>query len=302
MSAVIRAQGLVKRFGDHRAVDGLDLEVPQGSCVGLLGPNGAGKSTTLRMLLGLTRPDAGTIRVLGLEVPRKARQVRERIGVVPQLDALDPDFTVAENLIVFARYFGHRAEAAGRNPDALLEFAGLAHKRNAKISELSGGMKRRLTLARALVNDPELLLLDEPTTGLDPQARHLIWERLRQLLGRGKSILVTTHFMEEAERLCDRIAIVDHGRCIAVDSPSGLIAQHVEPIVFEIIPGESAAAPMIEARLGERIQRVGDTTYLYTADPGRAAAFADQGSLRVLRRAANLEDVFLKFTGRDLRD
>lgn len=302
MSAVIRAQGLVKRFGDHRAVDGLDLEVPQGSCVGLLGPNGAGKSTTLRMLLGLTRPDAGTIRVLGLEVPREARQVRERIGVVPQLDALDPDFTVAENLIVFARYFGHRAEAAGRNPDALLEFAGLAHKRNAKISELSGGMKRRLTLARALVNDPELLLLDEPTTGLDPQARHLIWERLRQLLGRGKSILVTTHFMEEAERLCDRIAIVDHGRCIAVDSPSGLIAQHVEPIVFEIIPGESAAAPMIEARLGERIQRVGDTTYLYTADPGRAAAFADQGSLRVLRRAANLEDVFLKFTGRDLRD
>lgn len=302
MSAVIRAQGLVKRFGDHRAVDGLDLEVPQGSCVGLLGPNGAGKSTTLRMLLGLTRPDAGTIRVLGLEVPREARQVRERIGVVPQLDALDPDFTVAENLIVFARYFGHRAEAAGRNPDALLEFAGLAHKRNAKISELSGGMKRRLTLARALVNDPELLLLDEPTTGLDPQARHLIWERLRQLLGRGKSILVTTHFMEEAERLCDRIAIVDHGRCIAVDSPSGLIAQHVEPIVFEIIPGESAAAPVIEARQGERIQRVGDTTYLYTADPGRAAAFADQGSLRVLRRAANLEDVFLKFTGRDLRD
>lgn len=302
MSAVIRAQGLVKRFGDHRAVDGLDLEVPQGSCVGLLGPNGAGKSTTLRMLLGLTRPDAGTIRVLGLEVPREARQVRERIGVVPQLDALDPDFTVAENLIVFARYFGHRAEAARRNPDALLEFAGLAHKRNAKISELSGGMKRRLTLARALVNDPELLLLDEPTTGLDPQARHLIWERLRQLLGRGKSILVTTHFMEEAERLCDRIAIVDHGRCIAVDSPSGLIAQHVEPIVFEIIPGESAAAPVIEARPGERIQRVGDTTYLYTADPGRAAAFADQGSLRVLRRAANLEDVFLKFTGRDLRD
>lgn len=302
MSAVIRAQGLVKRFGDHRAVDGLDLEVPQGSCVGLLGPNGAGKSTTLRMLLGLTRPDAGTIRVLGLEVPREARQVRERIGVVPQLDALDPDFTVAENLIVFARYFGHRAEAAGRNPDPLLEFAGLAHKRNAKISELSGGMKRRLTLARALVNDPELLLLDEPTTGLDPQARHLIWERLRQLLGRGKSILVTTHFMEEAERLCDRIAIVDHGRCIAVDSPSGLIAQHVEPIVFEIIPGESAAAPVIEARQGERIQRVGDTTYLYTADPGRAAAFADQGSLRVLRRAANLEDVFLKFTGRDLRD
>lgn len=302
MSAVIRAQGLVKRFGDHRAVDGLDLEVPAGSCVGLLGPNGAGKSTTLRMLLGLARPDAGSIQVLGLEVPQEARRVRERIGVVPQLDALDPDFTVAENLIVFARYFGRRAEAARRNPDALLEFAGLAHKRDATISELSGGMKRRLTLARALVNDPELLLLDEPTTGLDPQARHLIWERLRQLLGRGKSILVTTHFMEEAERLCDRIAIVDHGRCIAVDSPSGLIAQHVEPIVLEIMPGDAGGSPVIEAGPGERIERVGDTTYLYTADPGRAAAFADQGSLRVLRRAANLEDVFLKFTGRDLRD
>ena len=303
MSAVVRACGLVKRFGDHRAVDGLDLEVPAGVCFGLLGPNGAGKSTTLRMLLGLTRPDAGDIRVLGLEVPREARAVRERIGVVPQLDALDPDFTVAENLIVFARYFGARAQAARHDPSALLEFAGLAHKRDARINELSGGMKRRLTLARALVNDPELLLLDEPTTGLDPQARHLIWDRLRQLLARGKSILVTTHFMEEAERLCDRIAIIDHGRCIAIDSPAGLIATHIEPIVLEIMPGRPGAAlPPIEPRGAERIERVGETLYLYTADSARAAMLSAVGDLRVLRRAANLEDVFLKLTGRDLRD
>lgn len=303
MAEVVRVSGLVKRFGEHRAVDGLDLQVPAGCCFGLLGPNGAGKSTTLRLLLGQATPDAGLIRVLGLEVPREARAVRERIGVVPQLDALDPDFTVAENLIVFARYFGARGDAAVRNPDSLLEFAGLAHKRNARIGELSGGMKRRLTLARALVNDPELLLLDEPSTGLDPQARHLIWERLRQLLGRGKSILLTTHFMEEAERLCDRIAIVDHGRCIAVDTPEGLIAQHIEPVVLEIMPGRAgASSPVIEARAGERLERVGETSYLYTRDPGRAAAFATQPEVRVLRRAANLEDVFLKLTGRDLRD
>lgn len=303
MNEVVRARGLVKRFGDHRAVDGLDLEVPAGVCFGLLGPNGAGKSTTLRMLLGLAKPDEGEIRVLGLEVPRQARAVRERIGVVPQLDALDPDFTVAENLIVFARYFGDRGMAARRDPGALLEFAGLAHKRDARINELSGGMKRRLTLARALVNDPELLLLDEPTTGLDPQARHLIWERLRQLLGRGTSILVTTHFMEEAERLCDQIAIMDHGRCIAIDSPAGLIATHIEPIVLEIMPGRAGLSwPTIEPRAGERVERIGETLYLYTGDPARAAALSGAGDLRVLRRAANLEDVFLKLTGRDLRD
>lgn len=303
MAVVVRASGLVKRFGEHRAVDGLDLEIEQGCCFGLLGPNGAGKSTTLRLLLGLTRPDAGSIEVLGEPVPMRARAVRARVGVVPQLDALDPDFSVAENLRVFARYFGARAAQALRHPEPLLEFAGLAHKRDAQISELSGGMKRRLTLARALVNDPELLLLDEPSTGLDPQARHLIWERLRQLLARGKSIVLTTHFMEEAERLCDRIAIVDHGRCIAVDSPAGLISGHVEPIVFEVArqdrQGRSAG---IVAGQGERIEQVGDTIYLYTRDETRAASLAERSDLRVLRRPANLEDVFLKLTGRDLRD
>lgn len=303
MAVVVRASGLVKQFGDHRAVDGLDLEIEQGRCFGLLGPNGAGKSTTLRLLLGLTRPDAGSIHVLGEPVPERAREVRGRIGVVPQLDALDPDFTVAENLEVFARYFGARAEPARRHPDPLLDFAGLAHKRDALISELSGGMKRRLTLARALVNDPELLLLDEPSTGLDPQARHLIWERLRQLLARGKSIVLTTHFMEEAERLCDRIAIVDHGRCIAVDSPAGLVARYVEPIVLEVSrQARQTDAPEIVCLVNERIERVGDTLYLYTHDETRASALALRPQLRVLRRPANLEDVFLKLTGRDLRD
>ncbi len=303
MNEVVRVRGLVKRFGEHRAVDGLDLDVPSGCCFGLLGPNGAGKSTTLRLLLGLSRPDAGEISVLGASVPRDAREVRSRIGVVPQLDALDPDFSVAENLIVFARYFGERADRARRNPDELLDFAGLMHKRDAGVSELSGGMKRRLTLARALVNDPELLLLDEPSTGLDPQARHLIWERLRQLLGRGKSILLTTHFMEEAERLCDRIAIVDHGRCIAVDTPAGLIDAHVEPIVLELSRPRGERAPLdITPAAGERLERVGETGYLYTSDEARAAALAARSDLRVLRRQANLEDVFLKLTGRDLRD
>lgn len=303
MSEVVRASRLVKRFGSHSAVDELDLEVEEGSCFGLLGPNGAGKSTTLRLLLGLTDPDAGEIRVLGLPVPKRAREVRSRIGVVPQMDALDPDFTVAENLAVFARYFGARAQAACRHPEALLEFAGLAHKRDARIAELSGGMKRRLTLARALVNDPELLLLDEPSTGLDPQARHLIWERLRQLLARGKSILLTTHFMEEAERLCDRIAIVDHGRCIAVDSPAGLIRRHIEPIVLEVAHADRRAEPPeVLAETGERAERVGDLVCLYTHVEGRAVTLAQRSDLRVLRRPANLEDVFLKLTGRDLRD
>lgn len=303
MASVVRTSDLVKQFGEHRAVDRLNLDIERGCCFGLLGPNGAGKSTTLRLLLGLTRPDAGSIEVLGEPVPLRAREARSRIGVVPQLDQLDPDFTVAENLQVFARYFGARAEQARRHPEPLLEFAGLAHKRDARISELSGGMKRRLTLARALVNDPELLLLDEPSTGLDPQARHVIWERLRQLLARGKSIVLTTHFMEEAERLCDQIAIVDHGRCIAVDSPAGLISSHVEPIVFEVASHDRQDRSVgLVASAGERIERVGDTVYLYTRDETRAAALAERNDLRVLRRAANLEDVFLKLTGRDLRD
>ena len=211
----LRVTGLRKRYGSQEVVAGIDLALEAGECFGLLGPNGAGKTTTLRLCLGLVEPDAGTIEVLGLPVPASAREARRRIGVVPQADNLDPDFTVEENLLVYGRYFGlSRNEARGRIP-ALLEFAGLGARADSRIQALSGGMKRRLTLARALINDPDLIFMDEPTTGLDPQARHLIWDRLRQLLAQGKTIFLTTHFMDEAERLAHRLAIMDHGRLIA---------------------------------------------------------------------------------------
>ncbi len=303
--AVIRVDGLVKTFGSHRAVNGLGFEVRPGECFGLLGPNGAGKSTTLRLLIGLARADAGRIDLLGLSIPERAREARALIGVVPQADALDPDFTVAENLMVFGRYFGlPRALIASRIPD-LLDFAGLAGKRDARIGELSGGMKRRLTLARALVNDPQLLFLDEPTTGLDPQARHLIWDRLKQLLRRGKTILLTTHFMEEAQRLCDRLAIVDHGRLIAQAAPEALIAEQIEPEVIEIVAEDATRwAALAQATAGcARVESVGETVFAYCTDPRPlSSALAAHGGLRWMLRPASLEDVFLKLTGRDLRD
>ncbi len=203
---------LFKSYDGKVAVDGLSFALERGECFGLLGPNGAGKTTTLRCCLGLTAPDSGTIRLLGMPVPARGREARAGVGVVPQFDNLDPDFTVAENLLIYGRYFGLDQAALRTRIPELLEFAGLAGKENVGLRTLSGGMKRRLTLARALVNDPELLVLDEPTTGLDPQARHLIWDRLKRLLAAGKTILLTTHFMDEAERLCDRLAIVDGGK------------------------------------------------------------------------------------------
>ncbi len=307
MSEVLSVSGLVKRFAGVEAIAGLDFAVRRGECFGLLGPNGAGKSTTLKAVLGLVEPDAGRIRLLGLDIPAQGRAARARVGVVPQSDALDPDFTVAENLIVFGRYFGlSRATIAGRL-DALLDFAGLAGKRDAKLHELSGGMRRRLTLARALVNDPEVLFLDEPTTGLDPQARHLIWERLRRLLADGKTIVLTTHFMEEAERLCSRLAVIDHGRRIAMDTPSALIAGEIEPHVVELT-GDAVGGWTRERgpSPAARVELVGETAFAYCASAEAAAAVAASAaaepSLRVLQRPANLEDVFLKLTGRDLRD
>ena len=307
MSEILSVSGLVKRFAGVEAIDGLDFAVRRGECFGLLGPNGAGKSTTLKAILGLVEPDAGRIRLLGLDIPAQARQARARVGVVPQSDALDPDFTVAENLIVFGRYFGLSRATLGARLDSMLEFAGLAHKRDAKIHELSGGMRRRLTLARALVNDPEVLFLDEPTTGLDPQARHLIWERLRRLLANGKTIVLTTHFMEEAERLCNRLAIIDHGRRIAMDTPAALIASQIEPHVVEVT-GDAVArwARELAPALAARVEVVGETAFAYCASVEAATAAGVSASaiasLRVLQRPANLEDVFLKLTGRDLRD
>jgi len=301
---VLRVTSLRKRYGDNEVVAGTNLAIARGECFGLLGPNGAGKTTTLRLCLGLIDPDGGSIELMGRPVPNEARAARERVGVVPQHDNIDPDFTVAENLLVYGRYFGiPDAEIRGRIP-GLLEFAGLGGRADAKIQTLSGGMKRRLTLARALVNDPELVFMDEPTTGLDPQARHLIWERLRSLVAQGKTIVLTTHFMDEAERLCGRLAIMDRGRIIAQGAPRELIQAHIEPQVVEVHGDGAAEWGEREApRLAARVERVGESVFCYARDAGPIVADLERrGALAYLHRPANLEDVFLKLTGRDLRD
>jgi len=302
MSA-LQARALRKSYGALEVVSGLDLEVAPGECFGLLGPNGAGKTTTLRLCLGLTHPDGGEIELLGEPVPRRAREARRRIGVVPQFDNLDPDFTVEENLLVFGRYFSMPASEVRAKVPGLLEFAGLAGREDARINTLSGGMKRRLTLARALINDPQLIFMDEPTTGLDPQARHLIWERLRQLTQEGKTLVLTTHHMEEAERLCHRLAIIDRGRLIAAGSPRELIAKHIEPHVVEV-HGNGFEAWMERARaLAARVERAGDTVFVYATEAAPVLAdLQKRPDLIYLHRPASLEDVFLKLTGRDLRD
>ena len=304
MNAVLSARNLRKCYGDQVVVDGLILSIQRGECFGLLGPNGAGKTTTLRLLLGLIEPDAGELSLLGHTVPQHARNARLRVGVVPQMDNLDPDFTVTENLLVYGRYFGMQdAEIEARIP-MLLEFANLTNKRDAKIPTLSGGMKRRLTLARALVNDPDIIFLDEPTTGLDPQARHLIWQRLRELTAQGKTLLLTTHFMDEAERLCHRLAILDEGRMIAQDTPQALIQQHIEPQVVEIF-GEQVTewAQEYAAQFSRRFEVSGETVFCYVDDAQPLVTHLNtQGVLRYLHRPANLEDVFLKLTGREMRE
>ena len=306
--------GLVKRFGKgaeaREVVRGIDLSLAPGECFALLGPNGAGKTTTLRCALGLTAASAGSIRLCGLPVPGQAREARARVGVVPQLDSLDPDFTCAENLIIFAGYFGISEREIRPKIAGLLAFAGLEGKETARIQSLSGGMKRRLPLARALVNQPELLILDEPTTGLDPQARHLIWERLRRLTAEGTTILLTTHFMDEAERLAHRLAILDDGRILTQGSPREVIAAHIEPQVVEVFgewgghPGGAAAWAAAHAgSLSRRCEISGETAFCYTDDAAPLLAhLARQPGLRTLHRPANLEDVFLKLTGRELRD
>jgi len=301
---VLRVAGLRKAYGALEVVRGLDFEIRRGECFGLLGPNGAGKTTTLRCCLGLIDPDAGTIEMVGEPVPQAARRARIRVGVVPQLDNLDPDFTVTENLVIYGRYFGlDRATLDARIPK-LLEFAGLASKGTVGIRTLSGGMKRRLTLARALVNDPELLILDEPTTGLDPQARHLIWDGLRQLLSQGKTILLTTHFMDEAERLATRLAVIDHGNLIASDTPRALIAAHVEPEVIEVYGDDARRwADTYGRRLAARLELTGETAFCYATDPQPLlATLAHATGVRYLHRPANLEDLFIKLTGRELRE
>ena len=300
---LFRIEGLVKHYNGQRVVDDLSLTIAPGECLGVIGPNGAGKTTTLRMCLGLVAPDAGSIHIFGLPIPEAAREAMKRIGVVTQFDSLDPDFNCAENLHVFGRYFGlPRATIAARVP-RLLEFAALQSKAKAKPGELSGGMKRRLSLARALVNDPDLLLLDEPTTGLDPQARHLMWERLKALLQQGKSILLTTHFMDEAERLCDRLVVIDRGKKIAEGTPRGLIAEHLEPDVVEVF-GEGAASCAAEhGAHAQRVETSGETVFFYLRDAHRLLdAIGERRDIRTLHRPANLEDLFLKLAGRQIRD
>jgi lipooligosaccharide transport system ATP-binding protein len=304
LDPVLVVRGLRKRYGAQEVVRGLSFEIRRGECFGLLGPNGAGKTTTLRCCLGLIEPDGGEITLCGEPVPKAAREARIRVGVVPQMDNLDPDFTVTENLAIYGRYFRLPEAVLEARIPKLLDFAGLSGKGRQHIRTLSGGMKRRLTLARALVNDPELLILDEPTTGLDPQARHLIWDGLRHLLAQGKTILLTTHFMDEAERLASRLAVIDHGTLIASDSPRALIAQHVEPEVIEVYGDEAKAwAEAHGRRIAKRVELAGETAFCYAYDPKPLLDdLSNRAGVRYLHRPANLEDLFIKLTGRDLRD
>ena len=304
MSVVLSAQNLRKSYAGQAVVDGISIVLNKGECYGLLGPNGAGKTTTLRLMLGLIEPESGSLSLLGHAVPQHAREARLRVGVVPQVDNLDPDFTVAENLLVYGRYFGMKESEIKARIPMLLEFANLTHKHDVKIPTLSGGMKRRLTLARALVNDPDIIFLDEPTTGLDPQARHLIWQRLRELTAQGKTLLLTTHFMDEAERLCHRLAILDHGRRVAEDSPRALIAQHIEPHVVEVFgEGVTKWANEFAAQYSKRFEVSGETAFCYVEDAQPLLAHLQRhAELRYLYRPANLEDVFLKLTGREMRE
>ncbi len=308
---LFEASHLSKRYGDTTVVDDVSFAIAPGECLGVIGPNGAGKTTTIRMCLGHTAPDGGTVQFYAgaaadpLQMPRDGLAIKAHLGVVTQFDTLDPDFTCAENLRVFGRYFGIKGAVMDERVPRLLEFAALTHKANAKPGELSGGMKRRLSLARALVNDPRLLLLDEPTTGLDPQARHLMWERLQLLLQQGKSILLTTHFMDEAERLCSRLLVLDHGKKITEGRPRELIAQHLEPDVVEVY-GVGAVALAHDAALralAARVEVSGETVFFYTqnAQP-LLQALGQHGHLRTLHRPANLEDLFLKLTGRQIRE
>ena len=309
VSPIFSIQGLTKKYGETTVVNNLSFDIRPGECLGVIGPNGAGKTTTIRMCLGLTAPDAGSVAFhqpghSALHMPHDALAIKDKLGIVSQFDSLDPDFSCAENLLVFGRYFGLKDAVIKERIPKLLEFAALTSKADAKLSELSGGMKRRLSLARALVNDPQLLLLDEPTTGLDPQARHLMWERLQRLVQQGKSILLTTHFMDEAERLCNRLLVLDHGKKMVEGTPRQLINDNLEPDVVEVY-GVGALA-LLESPLKSMAARVevsGETVFFYTQDSKRLLeALTDYPQLRTLHRPANLEDLFLKLTGRQIRE
>ena len=304
---LIHARGLIKRFGDFTAVDGIDVDVQRGEAFGFLGPNGAGKSSTMRLIGCVSPPTGGVLRILGLDPQRDGPRIRSRLGVCPQLDNLDLELTVRENLTTYARFFGIPRKVARRRADELLEFVQLSERADSKVEPLSGGMKRRLTIARALVNEPEIVLLDEPTTGLDPQARHLVWERLFRLKQQGVTLVLTTHYMDEAEQLCDRLVVMDGGRIVAEGSPRALIEQYSTREVVELrFAAESQEAYSEKlAGLGERLEVLPDRILLYVNDGDAAAAEVQGRSLSpasVLVRRSSLEDVFLHLTGRTLVD
>nr|WP_205862788.1 ABC transporter ATP-binding protein [Planosporangium thailandense] len=298
---------MVKRFGDFTAVAGIDLEVRAGEAFGFLGPNGAGKSSTMRMIGCVSPPTGGTLRVLGMDPVRAGSAIRARLGVCPQQDSLDPELTVRENLIVYARYFGIPRKVARQRADELIEFVQLTERADDTVEPLSGGMKRRLTIARALVNEPAIVLLDEPTTGLDPQARHLVWERLFQLKQRGVTLVLTTHYMDEAEQLCDRLVVMDGGKIVAEGSPRQLIERYSTREVVELRFAEAALDTYVGKLegIGERLELLPDRILLYAADGDLAVAAVADRALRpssVLVRRSGLEDVFLHLTGRTLVD
>jgi lipooligosaccharide transport system ATP-binding protein len=303
---VIEARELTKVYGELRAVDAISFEVAAGESFGLLGPNGAGKSTTMRMIGGTSLRTSGTLLVNGLDPEVNGPEVRSNLGVVPQTDNLDSELRARENLVMYGRYFGLPYSYLNPKADELLAFAQLTEKANEKVDNLSGGMKRRLTIARALVNEPRVLLLDEPTTGLDPQARHILWDRLFRLKEQGVTLIVTTHFMDEAEQLCDRLIVIDHGKIVAEGSPAALIRQYATREVLELRFGSERNGALVdELRDLGRLEALPDRVLLYTED-GEAAleAVRHRGLVPItsLVRRSSLEDVFLRLTGRSLID
>ena len=307
VDTLIRAHGLIKRFGDFTAVDGIDVDVRRGEAFGFLGPNGAGKSSTMRMIGCVSPPTAGVLEILGLDPLRDGPAIRAKLGVCPQLDNLDIELTVRENLTTYARFFGIPRRVARRRADELLEFVQLSERAGSRVEPLSGGMKRRLTIARALINEPEIVLLDEPTTGLDPQARHLVWERLFRLKQQGVTLVLTTHYMDEAEQLCDRLVVMDGGRIVAEGSPRSLIERYSTREVVELrfaAESQEAYAEKL-AGLGDRLEVLPDRILLYCEDGDDTVAKVQRRSLTpasVLVRRSSLEDVFLHLTGRTLVD
>jgi lipooligosaccharide transport system ATP-binding protein len=305
---LVRARGLTKRFGNFTAVDGIDFDLFRGEAFGFLGPNGAGKSSTMRMLGCVSPPTSGDLTILGGDPVRDGAAIRARLGVVPQDDTLDNELTVRENLLVYGRYFGLPRKLINERTDQLLDFVQLTERADDQVDPLSGGMKRRLTIARSLINDPDILILDEPTTGLDPQARHVVWDRLFSLKQRGVTLILTTHYMDEAEQLCDRLVVMDHGKIAAEGTPRDLIARYSTPDVLELrfAPGgQDDAVEKIKDLSPERMEVTADRILLYAADGDDFLARVHRAGLEPLTelvRRSTLEDVFLHLTGRTLID